>query len=175
MQPVILYDFFSTSECDLIIELARSHSAGKTADVASNRADYRSSNLLLLPSTGATQSVGEKLVRAMHRINEVYNFDLSKALEPLHCVKYEVGGFFKWHQDSGNQKIDRKISISVQLSDHSDYEGGDLEFSGLREMQLIKRRGNVIAFPSYLTHRVTPVTKGTRYALIAWALGPRFR
>ena len=38
-----------------------------------------------------------------------------------------------------------------------------------------KARGTLVAFPSYVMHRVTPVTSGTRKSLVAWVAGPKFR
>ena len=85
------------------------------------------------------------------------------------------GGHYDWHVDHGPLKLQRKFSISVQLSDASDYEGCDLEFhaGNRRSKPLRALRGAVIAFPSYVLHRVTPCTKGTRKALVAWTTGPQ--
>jgi len=70
----------------------------------------------------------------------------------------------------------RKLSLSVQLSDPAQYEGCDLEFHGGNRTETAPRdRGAVIAFPSYVLHRVTPCTKGTRKALVAWTTGPQFK
>jgi PKHD-type hydroxylase len=64
----------------------------------------------------------------------------------------------------------------VQLSEASDYEGGDLEFFNARGEGAVRRpRGSVTFFPSYLAHRVSPVTRGLRRSLVAWACGPGFR
>ena len=73
----------------------------------------------------------------------------------------------------------RKISVSVILND--DYEGGDLEFLVINakgELEICKITpavGSAIIFPSYIMHRVTPVTKGTRYSVVAWYGGPPFK
>jgi len=57
----------------------------------------------------------------------------------------------------------RKISISVQLSDESEYEGGELQFYYKRDIVTApKGRGAVIMFPSFMLHRVLSVTKGTK-------------
>ena len=69
----------------------------------------------------------------------------------------------------------RKLSITVQLSDPSDYEGGDLQFLITREPVTAKReKGNAIVFPSFMIHQVKPVTKGVRYSLVCWCSGPAF-
>ena len=70
----------------------------------------------------------------------------------------------------------RKISISIQLSRPEDYDGGDLELMyGTEPQKLDRTRGAFIAFPSFMLHRVTPVTRGTRWSLVAWILGTRWR
>ena len=66
--------------------------------------------------------------------------------------------------------------MSIQLSDSDDYEGGDLELMFREEpVKLDRTRGTLVAFPSFMLHRVTPVTRGTRWSLVAWITGPRWR
>ena len=73
----------------------------------------------------------------------------------------------------------RKISVSAILNE--DYEGGELQFKTLTPMGKVQiatvkgNKGDVIVFPSYINHRVTPVTKGTRYSVVAWYGGPPFK
>ena len=73
----------------------------------------------------------------------------------------------------------RKISVSAILNE--DYEGGELQFKTLTPMGKVQiatvkgNKGDVIVFPSYINHRVTPVTKGTRYSIVAWYGGPPFK
>ena len=80
----------------------------------------------------------------------------------------------------------RKISVSIQLSNSEDYEGGDMYFTDLpkhsqtSELQTwtnkrFRERGAVLVFPSFIRHKVTPVTKGTRLSAVAWFNGPPFR
>jgi len=92
------------------------------------------------------------------------------------CYHADDEGHYDWHLDFSNLAPRRKISISVQLSDPADYEGGDLEFSlGDGFYKGEAARGTVIAFPSFVLHRVTPVTRGVRWSLVAWITGPRWR
>jgi predicted 2-oxoglutarate/Fe(II)-dependent dioxygenase YbiX len=93
-------------------------------------------------------------------------------------VEYRSGwGHFDWHNDysHGLPEAPRKLTIIVQLSRSSDYEGGRLQMFGAEVEDLPDERGVVIAFPSFLYHRVTPVTRGIRRALVAWIAGPRIR
>jgi len=79
----------------------------------------------------------------------------------------------------------RKLSIIVQLSDPEDYEGGDIYFSrppkdGRLDAEgetipQFREKGSVIVFPSYVRHKVSPVTKGIRKSATAWICGPPFK
>lgn len=72
----------------------------------------------------------------------------------------------------------RKISVTVQLSDPASYTGGDLELTKAAtppNPSNIRSQGTVIAFPSIAYHKVTPVTSGKRYSLVAWYEGPQWR
>ena len=70
----------------------------------------------------------------------------------------------------------RKISLSVQLTDPGEYEGGQLQLYTKKNVQTLpKTKGSAIFFPSFLLHQVTPVTKGKRMSLVAWVTGPQFK
>jgi PKHD-type hydroxylase len=89
----------------------------------------------------------------------------------------DANGKYDWHEDNcwitpQPRAFDRKLSCVVQLSDPADYEGGRLEFerdnlTGDTFTQL----GDMIFFPSFLRHRVTPVTRGVRRSLVLWFEG----
>ena len=121
-----------------------------------------------------------------------FNFDLT-TLEPpqLSVYRAETNGHFAWHKDffwddvhRKNELYHRKLSISIQLSDANDYEGGDFEFDfrnndkGSNQPRLCKEirpKGSVVVFPSFVWHRVKPVISGTRYSLVIWNLGKPWR
>ena len=85
-------------------------------------------------------------------------------------------GFYDWHTDFAGITPRRKLSISVQLSRPEDYDGGDLELLFTSSpYKAARERGKFIVFPSFCLHRVTPVTRGTRWSLVAWVLGTRWR
>lgn len=98
-----------------------------------------------------------------------FHFDLNGA-EPLQLAEYAAGDEYGWHLDIGpGEAQQRKLSASVQLSAPGDYDGGDLELWGTPAVE--RAQGAIIVFPSYLLHRVTPVTRGVRRSLVAWATG----
>ena len=89
--------------------------------------------------------------------------------EDLQFAVYNKGDYYGWHRDS-NPTNNRVLSVTVQLSKTSEYEGGDLVFDYDRH-SMPRVQGTVIIFPSNLYHEVTPVTKGTRYSLVQWFKG----
>ena len=92
--------------------------------------------------------------------------------------RFDENGHYDWHHDvnwNGQADIDRKISMTVQLSNENEYDGGDFEFEELETNANFKLKGTIIIFPSYLRHRVTPITSGVRKSLVAWFSGPQWR
>lgn len=82
-----------------------------------------------------------------------------------------------WEDGHRVAETDRKVSMVMQLSNPDDYEGGDLqlEVRTAPDPAALRARGTMIFFPSFIYHRVTPITRGLRYSLVAWYEGPRFR
>ena len=111
--------------------------------------------------------------------SEYWNFDIRYidfAKDPPLVLKYALNQEFNWHFDMSGVESTRKLSFTIQLSDSNDYEGGDLQFGPVIESKPeIKKKGNITIFPSYVWHRVTPITKGDRYALVGWIHGPTFK
>jgi PKHD-type hydroxylase len=111
-----------------------------------------------------------------------FGFDIDY-LPDIQYTKYTAddNGKYDWHHDTfwaNPTAYDRKISIVIQLTDPSEYEGGDFEIdSQYAQMPAdqIRAKGSVMVFPSFLLHRVTPVTKGVRRSLVSWIQGPKFR
>ena len=114
--------------------------------------------------------------------------------EPAQFTRYDVGQHYEWHCDSFLEPYNRpdtnlhgkirKLSMTISLSDPSEYEGGNLEFcmqndldprenrkKAMRECTEIRPRGSIVIFPSFVYHRVKPVTKGCRYSLVVWNCG----
>lgn len=87
-------------------------------------------------------------------------------------------GHYDWHEDwvpFSTKPYHRKLSITVQLSDADEYEGGEFEINDVTLPDWIQEKGTVLIFPSFMKHRVKPVTKGVRRSLVAWFEGPRWR
>lgn len=121
----------------------------------------------------------DKIVNlALQANNELWGFNLHSVLDSIQYTEYyEDGGHYGWHVDIGPNTINhRKISITIQLSDPDEYEGGDFElWVGGDFQKLPKSKGDAILFPSFLLHRVTPITKGTRKSLVLWIGGGSYK
>ena len=86
-------------------------------------------------------------------------------------------GHYDWHVDAFPPKegIQRKLSCVILLNDASEFEGGQLQLKGMEDKVLLEKRGSIIVFPSFIEHKLTPVTKGVRYSAVVWSTGPSFR
>ena len=115
-----------------------------------------------------------------------------KAAESSQITRYKKGGFYSFHRDGMGDHLSayhnpqnafmhghvRKLSMSVMLNDN--FDGGAFEFASYGKEKCVitpieVSAGSVIVFPSSMEHRVAPVTKGIRYSLVTWFLGPPFR
>ena len=117
-----------------------------------------------------------------------WNLDYN-IIEEFQFTKYEGNKkqHYSWHSDEDTEKEIgqpvRKLSTIIMLSDPKNFEGGDLEFYNYsppkRKNKILKthhlKQGTIITFPSFVIHRVLPVTKGLRYSLVVWHKGPRFK
>ena len=131
--------------------------------------------------------------------NAGWNFEWDRS-ESCQFTKYKLNQYYDWHCDSWDKPYDRKdpnnpehgkirkLSMTCQLTDGSEYEGGELEFDFRNydphmrdeskhriQCKEILPKGSIIVFPSFVWHRVKPVTKGVRYSLVMWNLGYPFK
>jgi PKHD-type hydroxylase len=118
--------------------------------------------------------------------NAGWNLDLGEP-EPFQFTKYKLNQFYGWHSDTFPKPYEdgttRKLSVTCQLVDPSEFEGGELEFQprSVEDPNVVIKpdktltKGSVVVFPSFMWHRVKPVTKGVRYSLVMWNRGSMFR
>ena len=156
--------------------------------------EVRDSNVVWLNDTWIYKEIHPLLNNA--NVNAGWNFDWDFS-ESCQFTKYKKGQFYNWHCDSYiepynnqnnpldpmNHKI-RKLSISVNLSDPKDYKGGEIQFDfrnteskkiEIKTCKEILPKGSLIVFPSFVWHRVSPVTSGERNSLVLWNLGYPFK
>jgi PKHD-type hydroxylase len=129
----------------------------------------------LLPDS-SNRWLFERLEEVFVAAADCYGYEVSGLGEGLQLIRYSIADHFAWHTDmSVVGAAIRKVSMSVQLSEASNYSGGGLEFFGMGELPASRLQGSAITFPSFVMHRVAPLSYGLRWALVAWAVGPRFR
>ena len=164
------------AQINQIWESDKSHQAELEGDKHSDDTIRKSSVIGISPNEKTSWIFG-RLTDLIHQVNQVYQFDIKGFYEPLQLAEYAKGDFFDWHLDFGTgNSSNRKLSITMQVSDPTDYEGGDLEFQINNRIEKAPREmGTVVVFPSFIMHRVTPITKGKRRSLVGWVSGPPFR
>lgn len=136
----------------------------------------KSSVIPLLPGKD-NDWIFERMTNLVAQANQYYRFDLNGFYEPLQLAEYGTGDFFDWHLDFGaGASSTRKLSLTIQLSNPDDYEGGDLEFQiNNKTVKAPRQQGTAIIFPSFIMHRVTEITKGKRRSIVGWVSGPPYR
>lgn len=172
-------DVFSIEEAAVIIKTFDTPEMTRgtifTGDVISND---RVSSVNWIPYNRTTEWIYDRILKHARVANgAMFKFDISNLYDRIQFTKYTGAehGKYKRHMDIGENNIHgcRKLSISVQLSDPCQYEGGDLVIRNYDPVP--KEMGTMCVFPSFLEHEVKPVTFGTRYSLVLWLYGPQFR
>jgi PKHD-type hydroxylase len=170
---------FTKEECQKIIEIGE---AGilQTAkvDSADTNLSVRDSEITWLYPSDETEFVFRRVTDIITNLNkQFFNFDLFGLAEGFQFTKYNApSGFYGMHTDKMLNGAIRKLSVTIQLSADEDYEGGQLAlYLGKNPEDMSTAQGKLIIFPSYVLHEVKPVTKGTRYSLVAWATGKPFK
>lgn len=175
--PCSAEGYFSADECNKIIQLAREQPAevAGITEMSVVKEDVRRSRITWLNREARTQWVFDKMDAVVSEVNETYKFELS-GFNAVQVAQYSEGDHFDWHMDlSKGVASNRKLSITVQLSDPADYDGGELEMLSFSKKNPTRDIGSMIVFPSFLYHRVAPVTRGVRWSLVGWIYGPPIR
>ena len=166
-----------------------------TKEEVKNLQKKRKSDLVWLEDTW----IYKELHPYVHQANKSagWNFQWERS-EACQFTKYKLNQYYDWHCDSWDKPYDRpgapdhgcirKLSMTCQLTDGSEYTGGELEFDFRNydphmrdeskhriQCKEILSKGSIIVFPSFVWHRVKPVTSGTRYSLVVWNIGRPFR
>lgn len=173
---------FTESEIDTIINIGESlplqkgvTGGGDNGGVVS---DYRISEISWIPQNTNTQWLYKKMADYAMEANRImWNFDIWGYHDGFQYTKYQGnGGHYDWHADLGPGISNRKLSCVLQLSDANDYEGGDLQMNpGGQIMTVPKEKGLLCFFPSFVLHRVTPLSGGIRKSLVTWLCGANLR
>lgn len=164
--------------CDQNLELSRGILGEYEED--EDYKDIRESKVGWLECDPETNWIYERLAFIARKLNsQFYGFDLFGFVEHMQYTVYEgeSRGHYTWHMDmSPSTPAPRKLTLVLQLSDPSEYEGGEIQvLTKNTEESVDKCRGLICAFPAWALHRVTPVTEGIRKTLVVWVAGPQFK
>lgn len=169
---------FSIDEVDKIINESKNYVFENASTIGNSSEEVRKSRIKWLPHNESWGWVVDRLIQQVEEANKIWEFDLSCIIDQIQYTEYEGnGGHYDWHLDIGPGNIShRKISIVVQLSEPSEYDGGILQIkNGINQNDVPLGKGNVVIFPSFLLHRVTPLTSGNRKSLVLWVGGSHYR
>jgi len=146
-------------------------------DVVNNKT--RKNKLGWIHVSKETEFIYSKISRATAALNARYfGLNISGMYEPLQYTLYnESGDHYGWHVDLHPQTfVPRKLSVVVMLSESREFKGGDLQLMTEQEPTTLEnKKGRAYVFPSYVLHRVVPVTQGTRKTIVAWVGGEKFK
>ncbi len=190
----IKYDeLFSPPECQNIIDFGKQSNRFDLAGIGSNEPGgfsvdpkYRMvKTATIAPEDGFDWLYMRIMQRVVWTNNQRFRFDISGLNETIQLLWYQnkddtpdaIPGHYKWHQDIGLGDMSlRKLSVVIQLSKPEDYDGCALTLQTHQLLEVPERKqGDMIIFPSYIPHMVTPITRGERFALVLWVSGPSFR
>ena len=158
-----------------------------TKEELKNIQKKRKSDIVWMSDTWIYKEIQPYIHDANQRAEWNHEWNFSQACQ---FTEYKKGQYYDWHcdsdilpydepDDSDQHKKIRKLSMTLSLTDPKDYKGGDLEFdfrstdtgSQPQICKEVRPKGSIIVFPSFVWHRVKPVTKGIRHSLVCWNVG----
>lgn len=185
--PLIYWEnFLSQEDINQLLALPQWHhkkaSMVGPTDVGVVDKKLRMSENAWLDPSEDTKHLWHKITNAIADVNaHFYQFNLTGCYEPAQLSLYDsdYNGHYDWHVDfmGGDSKTTRKLSMSLLLSDPSEFEGGELQVKVASDdpHTLEQKQGRAWFFPSHTLHRVSPVRKGIRRSLVLWVGGPAFK
>lgn len=170
---------FSTDECTQLTDAFIDLNAQDGGLVAGKfEQTIRQSSLAWLPDSVEFEWVDRRMARIAADANRIlFGFDLDGFDEQLQMASYGTGHYYDWHIDRGQGTAARrrKLTLSVQLTNPTLYEGGTLEINADgHPFQAPRDQGTAVVFAATTLHRVAPITEGLRFSLVAWTHGPAF-
>ena len=169
---------FSSKDVSRINNLTKKGSLQEASVLSGAGKNTRDSSIKWLTPDDKHSWIYDTLIHYIQEANSIWKFDLYNVIDDIQYTEYKGGGnHYDWHVDIGPGSIShRKVSVIVQLSDPSEYKGGELQINTGGQIKTIPQvKGSVVIFPSYLLHRVTPVTTGLRKSLVLWAGGNHYK
>ena len=110
--------------------------------------------------------------------SKIFDFSLLGIIDQDYpqIFKYEKGDYYKFHVEINPLSITRKLSFIINLSNSSEYTGGEIDFLNTSlENTISSTQGSILVFPSFLPYQITPVLSGTKKIIIGHIHGPEFK
>jgi PKHD-type hydroxylase len=185
-------NFFSAGECNFISEYFQNNHTtqrGREYSTFDGLPEQRRTNVVLMNEPNEqTVWMWEKFNNIIAHYNDLnYNFDLY-GFNYLQYARYDIGDKHEFHMDLplDGKRVDfnlmehlRKLTVILLLNEPGvDFEGGNFQINHFSEQfpwETNLRKGSVLIFPSFLLHRVAPITSGNRQSISVWAVGPKFK
>jgi PKHD-type hydroxylase len=186
--PIVHLDnIFTNKELDSIVNYCETYEVHEST-VGTDRIKKQSTRQSDIKFHNIDQHnhwIFERLLDSAESINQqFYNFELSGFNYFQYTTYNNIGSHYDFHVDImyGNrithwsEVMPKKLSFSLILSDPKDYTGGDFEIMVDKDPTIIEQpKGRLLAFPSFILHKVSPIISGSRKSLVFWVLGPKFK
>lgn len=190
IEPWVYWDdAFTEEELEKIVSYCESFelSYGTTINTSDKEEveKHRVSDVKFHGRNDDTAWIFDRLNFVIQAINEkFYNFNLNGYAQ-FQYTTYDSkkSGHYDWHMDmatgsgltNGNELEYRKLSLTLLLNDT--FKGGEFCVNlGSEDNCAVTplKKGRIILFPSFMNHKVAPVTMGIRRSLVVWVVGPKF-
>tara|TARA_R100000655_G_scaffold77938_1_gene117278 strand:- start:13085 stop:13636 length:552 start_codon:yes stop_codon:yes gene_type:complete len=167
--------------CDEIVNTIKQEQKEDAQTIGGKDDDYRKTKVVGIPFGSEKHKLYDDVLKpyVLSANRQCFGFSLNGVSE-FQIAEYGTGHFYKEHMDCFLKNIasQRKLSITVQLSEAKEYEGGDFLFTkdiSTPCQDLMKEKGRIIVFPSFIYHQVQKITSGTRYSLVGWYEGNHWK
>jgi len=187
LEPFAYWENFLTKEdINKIISLPQwkklnlAEIGGDKGNAAINK-DIRRTEISWMDLNPKTEEIWKKIMDIISEVNRrFFQFELTGCYEMAQLGLYtsKHKDHYDWHTDAcvRDNGVPRKLSMVLSLSDADEFEGGELQIRIGKNIETLSiKKGRAWFFPSYVLHRVTPVTKGIRKSLVIWIGGYPFK
>jgi predicted 2-oxoglutarate/Fe(II)-dependent dioxygenase YbiX/peroxiredoxin len=179
--PVLIVPrIFDFSLCDFLIQfydkLGGEDSGfmldigGKTTTVVDYRLKRRTDLIVALPEVREVIR-GQIVRRLLPAIERYFQYEATRMDRYIvACYDSSDGGHFHRHRDNVNAGAQhRRFAVSVNLN--GNFDGCDLMFPEFGRKTYRPPTGGAVVFSCGALHQVTPITRGRRYAFLAFLYG----
>ena len=166
-------EVINADEYGTILNLADSAEFVDGRETATPQLAQIKNNQQIGRGSAALQRIADVVLGALRRNSAFLNAVYPKQLHSLLVSRYRDGMQYGAHVDQALMGDDRvwrtDLSLTLFLNEPDSYDGGELALqhgSGETLTKLPAR--SMVCYPTGQLHRVTPVTRGERLAVVGW-------